>query len=376
MIQIIGKKTFLGIALTVIFMASTCHQSFALTEKICVSKLFIEIETDSFCEPQGNNVATLQEQNHTDSLASLLSTMRSNIFQLDVDGNNGWGGVPSEWKQQEKLKKIATDIELDSLARLASIPAVRVAAFHALVCKRSSRCYDILISELKDDELLRIGLDDIIWKDNVAHLMLELSTKANLFSDVQLRQLDSLMVFMPGINHINLSESITRLASTIDLYSRIHELYLEGHTYLLPALAEYKRPEDVKLIIAALMEFHKGLDKEGALVRGGEGEGATNDALVALMKWRDNAFIPALEQLRDHELNRTYIDSYRVKMLFKVVMAYNNEWAYHFIEDLLKRCHDDKKFYAIYLYAAYHEEEEALTRFLPLVERYWGKTTN
>lgn len=54
MIQIIDKKTLLGIALGVIFMASTSHQSFALTEQFSVSKSLIEIETDSFCKPLGD----------------------------------------------------------------------------------------------------------------------------------------------------------------------------------------------------------------------------------------------------------------------------------------------------------------------------------
>ncbi len=54
MIQIIGKTTFLGIALMFISMASTSQQSMALTEKFYVSKSFIEIETDSFCMPLGD----------------------------------------------------------------------------------------------------------------------------------------------------------------------------------------------------------------------------------------------------------------------------------------------------------------------------------
>ena len=90
--------------------------------------------------------------------------------------------------------------------------------------------------------------------------------------------------------------------------------------------------------------------------------------------------MPVLEQLRDYELSRGYLDYYRIKMLFKVVMAYDNEWAYNFIEDTFKNKGGKNKYsYPNNLYEAYYEEKER-PRFLPLIEQYgekpWGWKEN
>jgi len=124
------------------------------------------------------------------------------------------------------------------------------------------------------------------------------------------------------------------------------------------------------MIIKALREYKKGLDRHGANSNGPEGN--TNEALNALMKWRDDAYMPVLEELRDFELSREYIDYYRVKMLFKVVMAYDNDWAYHFIEDTFENKGGKEQYsYPENLFSAYYEEEKP--RFLPLIEKYGKK---
>ena len=148
----------------------------------------------------------------------------------------------------------------------------------------------------------------------------------------------------------------------------MRDLYLKGDSNLLPLIAEYKNEADIPMIIQALREYKKGLDKQGANSNGPKGN--TNDALNALMIWRVDAFRPVLEELRDYELSRRYIDYYRVKMLFKVVMAYDNDWAYHFIEDTFENKGGKNKYsYPDNLYRAYYEEEQIM-RFLPLIEKY------
>ena len=61
------------------------------------------------------------------------------------------------------------------------------------------------------------------------------------------------------------------------------------------------------------------------------------------------------------------------KMLFKVVMAYDNDWAYHFIEDTFDdKGAKDKFSYPENLYRAYYEENGP-SRFLPLIDKYGKK---
>jgi hypothetical protein len=95
-------------------------------------------------------------------------------------------------------------------------------------------------------------------------------------------------------------------------------------------------------MIVAIKEYKKGLDHEGASSKGPEGN--TNNALNAMMVWNDDAFMPVLEELRNYELSREYIDYYRVKMLFKVVMSYDNEWAYNFIEETFGKLKGSEKY--------------------------------
>ena len=66
MIRTTNNKALIGITLIVLFMASTSHQSFALTEKFCVSKSFVEIDIDSFCMPLGdvNLMSVAKYHNH------------------------------------------------------------------------------------------------------------------------------------------------------------------------------------------------------------------------------------------------------------------------------------------------------------------------
>ena len=96
-------------------------------------------------------------------------------------------------------------------------------------------------------------------------------------------------------------------------------------------------------------------------------------ALTGIKGWTNEAFIPVLEEIRDHELSMRYINYYRVKILFKVVMAYDNDWAYNFIEDVfLNRGGNEKFSWPENLFRAYYEEKDN-PRFKPLVDKYGKK---
>lgn len=292
-----------------------------------------------------------------------------NVYYLY--GDDGWGHVPKGWKSQQKLLKEASDTDLESMALQSKTPAHRAMAFHTLASKHSEKCYDILLQKLEDDDSFMVASFDVWWGTNVAYFMLEVAESDTLLLTKEQRHcIDSVIVFRPRLKHLDKLPSVSRLKGMDGLYNRLKELYLDGDSNLLPFIAEYRNEADIPMIIKALREYKKGLDRHGANSNGPEGN--TNEALNALMKWRDDAYMPVLEELRDFELSREYIDYYRVKMLFKVVMAYDNDWAYHFIEDTFENKGGKEQYsYPENLFSAYYEEEKP--RFLPLIEKYGKK---
>lgn len=301
--------------------------------------------------------------------ASLKQNERSVYYRT---GNDGWGNVPEGWEKQQMLLKNATDSDLETMSLHADIPAYRAMAFDVLATKHSPKCYDILLAELRDTNVIWVATYDIRFSIRVSSFdMMVAESDSLLFSAEQRHSIDSVVVFGLGLQHLDKFSSASRLRGMEGLSDRIHDLYLEGDSNLLPLIAEDQNEADIPLLISALREYKVGLDEKGANVKGPKG--GTNDALNALMKWQNEAFLPVLEELRDYELSRRYIDYYRVKMLFKVVMAYDNEWAYHFIEDMFEnKGAKDKSYYPDNLYLAYYEENGP-SRFLPLIEKYGEK---
>ncbi len=287
-------------------------------------------------------------------------------------GDDGWGDVPKGWEKQQALLKNAKIADLESMAISSDIPAIRAMSFHRLTSKRGKKCYDILLEELSDTSMFWLASFDVMYHESVATFDLTLvEANPRLLNKRQWHYVDSVIVFRPGLGHLNKLASASRLRGMDGLYDRLHELYLQGDTNLLPLIAEYKNEDDIPVLITALREYAEGLDEKGGRIDGSP-EGNTNDALDALMIWNDEVFTPVLEELRDYELSRRYIDYYRIKTLFKVVMSYDNNWAYDFIQDTFEKGGKDKFSYPENFYRAYYEENER-TRFLPLIQKYGQK---
>lgn len=295
-----------------------------------------------------------------------------NVYYLY--GNDGWGGVPKGWTVQRELLKNATKRDLEQTVLHSRTPAYRAMAYHALVEDRSKKCYDLLLQKLSDSTTFDVAAFDVWYTCDVASFMIGVvsESKRPLLTKEQQRHLDSLIVFSDGLEHLDKYAPASRLKGMDGLYGRLRELHLSGTPNLLPIIAEYRNEDDIPMIIDALREYSVGLDNQGGLSTEGL-EGDTNSALYAIIGWNDDAFIPALEELRDYELSRRYLDYYRVKMLFKVVMSYDNEWAYNFIDETFGKMRGAKKYsYPENLFCAYYEEEE-IPRFRPLVEKYGEK---
>ena len=298
-------------------------------------------------------------------------TKMGNTFYLTE--SDGWGDIHSGWYVQEQIKTVATDKDLCSIARFSSEPALRAFAFSVLAEKHNPACFDIVCAGIKDIATFTAVLCDVTWEWGVADYMINISQEDSLFSQQQQYTLDSLIAFTPGLSHLDFQvlSSICHLSDTLEMYDRIRELYLEGHDNMLVKLAQYKKESDKDLYIAALKQYKKGLDRKGACR--GECEEKTNFALAGLKNWQDTDFIPLLEEIRDYELKRRYIDYGRLVVLFKAVMAYDDDWAYHFMEETFETKQAYKKtMYPENLYEAYYEEPERV-RFLPIVSKYAEK---
>jgi hypothetical protein len=295
--------------------------------------------------------------------------MENSFYQTE---SNGWGGCYSGWHVQEQIKAVATDNELCSMARFSSVPALRAFAFSVLADKRHEACFDIVCAGISDTATFAMPAFDVIYGRSVAEYMINTSRWDSLFSQQQQFFLDSLLAFTPGLSHLDMQIrlAVNRLSDTLRMYDRIRELYIEGHDNMLVELAQYKKESDKDLFVAALKQYKEGLDRHGARRRKCN---KTNCALSGLKDWQDTNFIPLLEEIRDYELKRRYIDYGRLVVLFKAVMAYDDDWAYRFIEDIFVTKQAYKKtMYPELLYQAYYEEPERV-RFLPLVNTYAQK---
>ena len=297
--------------------------------------------------------------------------------------SDGWGHTPRGWKRQLRIVKKASDSDLEILARTAEKPAMRAFAFQALASKGSERCFDIMLSELKDREKIWVVYYDIWLGMDVSSFVWETTQEDSLLlSKEQIHYLDSMIVFGSGYEHLNKSGSVHRLQGSDGLDERIRELYLGGDTSVLPFLAEYQNPEDLPLVINSLRKYKAELDEiEDDEIDNSVIEAvaeAVDNAIAAVVNWPDSSFVPVLEEMREDGVLDGFHSYLRQMEFFEAVMAYDNDWAYNIIEDIFNNDYDDTSYLSSYpecLYRAYYEGEKK-ARFLPLVEKYGKKPTD
>ena len=66
---------------------------------------------------------------------------------------------------------------------------------------------------------------------------------------------------------------------------------------------------------------------------------------------------------------------YGLRLYFAIVMGYDNEWAYHLIDDWFENWGKESNTAPQILYEAYYGGKE-IVRFLPLVEKYGKEPFN
>ena len=92
---------------------------------------------------------------------------------------------------------------------------------------------------------------DVMYHESVATFDLTIvEANPRLLNKRQWHYVDSVIVFRPGLGHLNKLASASRLRGMDGLYDRLHELYLQGDTNLLPLIAEYKNEDDIPLLVS------------------------------------------------------------------------------------------------------------------------------
>ena len=108
-----------------------------------------------------------------------IAGMENSFYQTESDG---WADTYPGWYVQEKIKAVATDKELCSMARFSSVPALRAFAFDVLANKRHQACFDIVCAGIKDTATFASPSLDVILGWSVAEYMINTSHWDSLFS--------------------------------------------------------------------------------------------------------------------------------------------------------------------------------------------------
>ena len=149
-----------------------------------------------------------------------------------------------------------------------------------------------------------------------------------------------MVLFTTGLSKYQYTKKLLlRLPPKESYYARIKEIVLKEQTYqALKALAAFRREGDKAILLDALSHYDNG--KESLC---GEDNEVSN-ALLAVTVWTCEDFIPLLKHIRDYEINKSECSMPpRNKYLFEAVMAYDNPWAYHFIDETLSLTSRKKK---------------------------------
>lgn len=255
-------------------------------------------------------------------------------------GSDGWSGVPGGWILQQKLSKQTTIDEKIALLQHPS-PTIRLTAFDGIVESDDHRAVHLLAQHLADTAKIMIWSFDVGWDEHVADAMISNFYNpydaVRPYSTADSLMLDSLILFDPNVPNLDYK---CRLLNEIEpreqYYDRIRELYvLNNLGSALTTLAKYKKEADKQLISEALLQYHKGLDKQDVL--NGEPTGNTFAALNAVQLWPDACFWPALTKVRDYEIQRKHYDYGRIRALLLAIMAYDDDFSYQFLVESFDR---------------------------------------
>ncbi|PTL32462.1 hypothetical protein C7120_13455 [Prevotella sp. oral taxon 376] len=285
--------------------------------------------------------------------------------------DNGWGGLVPEWIYQDLLGHMASTPKLIALVKQQNLsPPLRLSALRALIDSRSPVCKALVLRNMSDSSRVTVRSADVIYGDYTQNLYIEWLMEGRgegWLSASDSARIDSAALCSPVAARLDYTRRLLyRLPSGLPEYEqRVRQLYVKEHiAEALPLLARYRREADKALIAEALLQYARGLDKEGA--QAGR-KGHTNEALLAVRNWPDEAFKTTLLTIRNYEVRRKYYDYARIKYLFEALMAYDSPWAYRQI-DLTLRKAKGNRYYREYFHSAMKKHYHA--RYQPLLDKW------
>ena len=244
---------------------------------------------------------------------------------------------------QPLLDSLCSDKELYEFTGRRYSPVVRLAATDALIRRRYVGLEQVLLSNYADTTMINVCADDVGWEEHTGSVFLRniqsCKGKVVISREDSLRN-DSLALFTAGLSKYQYTKKLLlRLPPKESYYARIKEIVLKEQTYqALKALAAFRREEDKAILLNALSHYDNGNES----LYGEDNE--VNNALLAVAVWTCEDFIPLLKHIRDYEINKSECSMPpRNKYLFEAVMAYDNPWTYHFIDETLSLTSRKKK---------------------------------
>lgn len=323
------------------------------------------------------NTMPLSAQNSATDIDSvdwaIKKLTKLKVYNLYAD--NGWGSTPTGWTYQQIIAKRASDKKLLSLTTAKKPSAVRLAAMYGLILRRNKRCQDIILKNLNDISSCEIASCDVSFDEYVENIFVEWmqnSRDDGLITKADSVRNDSIIFFTKGSSRLEyVHDLVAKLPCDYKYYNRMKEMYYKERVgYVLMPLVKFKKKADKELVIKSLKQFSKGMNKEGGYSQR-ETIGYTDEALEAVAVWPIKEFRIALTQIRNYELTRQCFDYQRIKLFYLACMAYNDGWAYRFIDETLGK--STKKwgknnYHWQYFYEAMRQSPHS--RFAPLITKY------
>lgn len=326
------------------------------------------------------------------SWAQKLAELQNAIDSLDThelyeSKHIGYGGEPAPMDDQNKIKQLATDDDLQHIALNAKGPHARAFAYTTLVERKSDKCFNLLKTLITDTAIVVSQGGCIVSHDYLNNYVIEVTMSGEILDSTQIAYFDSVVIFTPDFPSISyLSKAVEKIAGEPEYYERICQLYDEGHDNMLPYIATYHNEKDTDKIISALNEYknkdiNSKWDQYDHFIEFGNIEEVEKikpdqprqkdmsyEAVLAIQVWQHPDFV---SPLNDYIKSCHYSDRQHyyniVAKVMHVLMNYNDDWAYQMIERYLK--HPMQEYYIQY-FAEVYKEHENKERFQPLYEKY------
>lgn len=226
-----------------------------------------------------------------------------------------------------KIDSLATDKEIEGMARRHSAPIVRLYMFQLLLKRNVGSCMDIAIHQIRDTSSVEV--DDTsgftsyysYYHDRINNIRINLLTSS--CKGGNLAALDSVLLYSYGIKDILYYKTLFKnIPPKPEYYNIIRRHYVDyGNDYALIALAKYRKKQDRELINDALSGCGQKHVPYGF-------DSLRDIALYAISEWPDDYYIGALKRFSNSYLFYEYVSFGKtLRLVFKALMAYDDDWS-------------------------------------------------